>query len=197
MKMKKLVACAFTVAMACSACAVDATAPAGATGEASASTSEALNITNVPFVVSQWWGGPGGDLPPIQEWCPYGYVVAGFYGNSGTTMDSIGLHCAAFNGATWQHTANIDPVGGSGGNFYSSWCPPNTYVTQVAYDYESTVSQLSMRCSNGPWIRVAGSPSEYIVGDDCYAAGAAMKGLDIVKHTYVDRVRTECVGITR
>jgi hypothetical protein len=186
-----------------SGCAVDGTGQGSPSTEegAVAASSAALTVSNTPFSVGGWYGGGGGEEQP-ENYCDDGYVVVGFKGTAGTTMDNIGFHCAALNpDGTWKATYNSRPVGGTGGNAYSAWCPPNTWVMQVSYDYQSTVSQIAMRCGNGRsisgWMYVAGTPSEFIVGDDCNRFGGnnAMKGLFMFSHTYVDKVQTRCVAL--
>jgi hypothetical protein len=206
MKQSYLLTSAMIIAVASSACAVDTATPTPGANEdgVSAESSEALSALNTPFMPSgAWYGGSGGD-GPNRNFCEDGYVVVGFIGRSGATMDAIGLHCASFNpDGTWHATYNTVPVGGSGGNFYSAWCPPNQWVKQVMYEYNSTVNQLGMRCGDSSsidpsWRSVAGTPSMYIVGDDCnrYGGNNAMKGLYMYNHTYVDRVQTWCVPLT-
>jgi hypothetical protein len=116
-----------SLGVACSGCAVDATAPGSPPneGEAVGSTGAAITVNDTPFPVNPWHGGNGGDVY-TDNFCDDGYVVVGFIGNAGTTMDSIGFHCAAFypGSTAWKYTYNTHPIGGTGGNLYSAWCPP-------------------------------------------------------------------------
>lgn len=200
MKLASMVTSVVFMGVVCSACAIDAGDPAS---EPLSKTAEALTVGYPPFPASYWHGGGGGDKQP-SNYCAPGYVVVGFIGRAGTTMDSIGFHCAAFypGTSTWEYSYNTTPVGGTGGNPYSVWCPPNTWVKQVDYFYESTISEIWMKCgtltSTGDWVYVAGSPSEYQIVDDCNGRGGtnAMFGLDMYSHTYVDSVLTQCVTLT-
>ncbi len=203
MKRVRMVTSIMCLGFVCGACGVDPTAPGGGEGENVGSTGEALTASSTPFAVAGWHGGSGGDVY-TEVYCDPGYVVVGFYGYSGATMDSLGLHCALFykGSNTWQYTYNRPPQGGTGGNLFSGWCPPGSWVAQVLYEYNSTVSGIGMRCTNGStidgWQWVGGNSNTYSAGDDCnrYGGSNAMKGVRMYSHTYVDEVQTECVALT-
>jgi hypothetical protein len=65
-------------------------------------------------------GNGGGDFTDIT--CPWQMAVNGIYGNSGMSVDSIGLECAPFSSPHSQHLQTGTTPSGGGGGAYEVQC---------------------------------------------------------------------------